>query len=875
MTISSDAARRAAAAAAAEAARRAAEAERRRKAAEEAKKKAAAEAAKKAAAEAAKRKQVTQQQAQALSKAAGQKPMASAVRQSFGKDELSTGLGRALHQRSASALGGAPLPSAPTAPARTTSLSELRALQAKGVNPAAAPPLAQTPARLMSPDAADRAARAKGSTPAVSADAAERAARSQGATSPVRYASADAAERAAQTQGAAPAEPTPAERAAADAEQIARAYDDRISSGGSEAEAANAAAQELRTLTQESDDIAYNNALIRAAQPTLDKVTDALAKNAKDDGLTGDDDKRQIKDAVRALSDAAAASGEIGTFMIADQLAQKMPDDDELMHLDDGFYEHVDNGGDPNLMAALASRLDAHGKDDAREGLVERGGGGLLGALDDAWDATGGKLVSAAGDVVGAVGDGLGAVVGFAGDAAGNVLNVIGKAGEMAVDVAQGTVELAGNAAEWTTEQVMDAAEYAARNGLRLAGEALNFVGDHARELAAEALNIDGQLEQLNSPGDTVTLAVGGTIGATVLQGGAEVEMKITKTENGYEMTLSGEVSGGVFGGLNIPGFAEAQGEANATGVASATMTFPDLASVTQAAETVGGIGIATAVGGPAGALLTGATASDEIREITDHFTSGSIGLELSAEATAELGSTAGLGFGGSVSGVVTNGVRVEITPGQPPALVLEQSLEASGSLALGAPVEIPSLGGTLNGGSIDGSATVSAETRVPLPPGISVGDLASDPVGTMREVGSHAIDNATTKLSLGVDISGGAALEGLPGTISADGGLEIELSGEAKTKDLVGALTTALSGDLGGALRQLGEKSELSVDVSTYSTSGFDIEEEITVPGFTIGIHAQNERRDETEVWSFEGSPAELAQEGFNLFGALQMNVS
>ncbi len=138
------------------------------------------------------------------------------------------------------------------------------------------------------------------------------------------------------------------------------------------------------------------------------------------------------------------------------------------------------------------------------------------------------------------------------------------------------------------------------------------------------------QLAQLNSPGDSVTMAVGGKIGATVLQGGAEVEMKVTKTEDGYEMTLTGKLSGGVFGGLKLPGFPSAEGEANATGIASATVKFDDLASVTTAAETVGGIGIATAIGGPAGALLTGATAGDEIRDITDHFQSGSVALRRS-----------------------------------------------------------------------------------------------------------------------------------------------------------------------------------------------------------------------------------------------------
>lgn len=830
MTINSAAAA-AAAAAAREAARRAAELAAKR-AAEAAAKRAAEAAAKAAAKRAATNAQKTAAQAaakkaakavadkaaQELSQKANQRPTASSVRQAFGKDELSRGMGTALRQRSMNALGS-PAPSAPVPPGRTTSLNELRAIQARG--------------------------------------------------GPVNFQSADAAERRAQANKAEVTKPpTPGERAAEGARDVEKAYTDAQSRGESDAQAANAASQKLRELTQASDDVAFNNALIRASAPTLDKITTVLGKNAADEGFTGDTDKAAVKDSIRALADVSTASGAIGSFMIADQLAKKIPDESELMHVDDAFYEHSDAGGGDELMSALSSRLQAYGKDEANDELVDRHEGGF--SLGGLWDATGGALI-------GAVGDAASAVTGFIGDAADGVMHVVGEAGEMAVDVAAGTVDLVGDAAEWTVESATAAAEFAAENGLKLAGEALNFVGDHARELAANALDIDGQLAQLNSPGDSVTMAVGGKIGATVLQGGAEVEMKVTMTEDGgYEMSLTGKLSGGVFGGLALPGFPSAEGEANATGIANATMKFDSLDEVTQAAETVGGIGIAGAIGGPAGALLTGATAGDEIRDITDHFQSGSVGLELSAEAKASLGETAGLGAGGQISGAVTTGARIEITKGQPPALVLEQGIEASGSLALGLPVDIPALGGKLNGGSIDGKATVSAETRIPLPAGFSVGDMVSDPVGSLKEVGQSVIDNSTTKLSIGVDVSAGVATEGLPIDFGENGGLEINLSGEAKTKDLVGALAKALSGDLSGALNVLGTKTDLEVDVNSYTQSELiNIDEEVSVPGFTIGIKAEDIIRDETDVWSFEGTPAQLAQEGFNLFKSLELNVS
>jgi hypothetical protein len=827
MSAVNDAARRAA-----EAARRAAE-EAARKRAEEAARKRAAEAAARAAAQAATKKaaqETAKKVAEQLSKKAAQKPTASGVRQSLGKDELSQGLGRSLRSRLEKGLG-APPPSAPTAQGRTMSLNELRAVQAKGG------PLPATGFQG-SPDAIERRAQST-------------------------------AQSTSQASTAAPVAPTPEEKAAAGARDVQKAWDDARAAGKSEAEAANAASQKLRTLVNESTDPAVTNALIKASQPTMDRIATVLDKNARDEAFTDGDDKQAVKDTVRALSDVATKAGPIGTFLIADTIAKKLPDENELMHLDDGFYEHMDAGGGPELMGALGSRLEAYGKHEAKDELFDRNEG-VLGWVQDRFE----DGLDLLGDVVGAVGDAGGAVVGFVGDAANGVMKVVGKTAEMAVDVAKGTVELAGNAAEWTKDQVMEAAEYAAKNGLKLAGEALNWVGDHARELAADALDIDGQLAKLNSEGDSVTIAVGGKIGATVLQGGAEVEMKITKTADGYEMTLSGELSGGVFAGLSIPGLSDVKAEANATGKATVTMNFSSLDDVTKAAETVGGIGVAAAVGGPAGALLTGATAADEVKFIGDHFQKATVGLELSAEAKAKLGSTAGLGFGGGISGTVTNGVTIEIEKGKPPALVLEQSVNAEGSLALGGPVSIPALGGELNGGSLDGSATISAETRVPLPEGFSVGDLVKDPVGAMQQVGSNAIENATTKLSLDVDIHAGIATEGLGLNLGSDGGLSIELSAEAKTKDIVGALGTALKGDLGGALTQLGTKTELDLQVSSYTKDGFNIDEEIKVPGFTIGVKAQDEIRDETELWKFEGTPAELAQRGFDLFSKLQLNV-
>ncbi|MDX2012211.1 MAG: hypothetical protein SFW67_18595 [Myxococcaceae bacterium] len=130
MTSKTDASATAAARAAAEAARRrAAEAAARR----------SAEAAAKKVAEPGPRT-VSQAAAKTLSETAGQRPVASGVRQVFGKDELSQGRGGSLRARASSQLGGVPSPS-PSVPdtTRATSVNELRAMLARGEQPPVAP----------------------------------------------------------------------------------------------------------------------------------------------------------------------------------------------------------------------------------------------------------------------------------------------------------------------------------------------------------------------------------------------------------------------------------------------------------------------------------------------------------------------------------------------------------------------------------------------------------------------------------------------------------------------------------------------------------------------------------------------------------------
>jgi hypothetical protein len=154
----------AAARAAAETARRAAAEAARKRAAEAARK--AAEAAAQRLAQQASKKTLDGGAKKALSTSAGNKPTASGVRQALGKDELSTGLGRALRARAKDGLGTPP-PSAPTA-GRTMSLNELRALQSSNA------PLPAQPSFAGSPDAIERRAQTTQQAFTGSPDAIER-----------------------------------------------------------------------------------------------------------------------------------------------------------------------------------------------------------------------------------------------------------------------------------------------------------------------------------------------------------------------------------------------------------------------------------------------------------------------------------------------------------------------------------------------------------------------------------------------------------------------------------------------------------------------------------------------------------------------------
>jgi hypothetical protein len=414
MSTVSDAARRAA-----EAARRAAE-EAKRKAAEEARRQAAAAAAAKLKAAAAQSKPkpdaaAVKKAAANLSQRAGDKPMASAVRQVFGRDEVSNGLGRALRDRAGATLGGpstsqqalSDKPSfklsdlmrggAPTTAAtslRTEVLGDGKAncleravklakpgdsvvLLTDKQDPVGHAVVRRADGSVVDPNRPEQPYKdlktfqqqnPRYQNPASISDVtAEKLLRTPpgpqrdkliadaGLTGLASRSVADPPQVVADYQA----------RATQDAATIQSTYDNALRSGKSEAEAANAAAKKLDELSRASTDPEYVRRLTEAAAPTIERIANTAGQAARDDL---DRDKDLMKETIGLLAGVADRGG---SDVIASKLAKALPDDTELEEIDDALFEHMEGGGESTLARDLHDALRTEGKTEAALGLAD------------------------------------------------------------------------------------------------------------------------------------------------------------------------------------------------------------------------------------------------------------------------------------------------------------------------------------------------------------------------------------------------------------------------------------------------------------------------------------------------------------------------
>lgn len=813
---SSDAAAAAAAARArAEAARRAEEA--RKRAAEAAARK-AAEAARQQAAAKQKPKptQAEVKKAHAdLSKKVGDKATASAVRQAFGKDEVSKGLGLALRQRAASQLGGpafsfpqVELPPRPSAPGVKSDL--LQRGPATGVR---SDLLQRGPASpTLSPlraDAAERAART--GSPALTPLTARGA---QGPTS------ANAAEHASTVTNPQEAQ------AKADAAKVEAAWEAELSrTNGNEAMASRAAAEKMNELVEaHPNDVAYANALVRNSSETIEKIATTAGKNAAGKAYYKDgDDDEAIKDTMVLLSDVAESSGALGTYQLAEALAQELPDRDELEAVDDGFYRAIEDGHSDALFGAVYQRMKAAGKDEGAKELIEKGGGfDPLGALGDLV----GTVRDVAGDAIGVVGDAGSAVVGAVQDG----LHVVTEVGEFVVDTAKGTVNLAKDLAEASFDEVKGAVQYAVEMGLELAGDVRDFLRDKAMGVAGQAV---GRIDDL-AAGESVDLSVDldVSLGVSV---GVNGSVSVTRTDEGY--VVAGQVGAdfGLAGG--------AEGEVGLSG--RMEMTFATAEEAKAAAQNLllmGSSGVSPVL------MPVLAPSPDTLATMKEHLTA----VELSGSAAAEIDGLPGDGLEGQAG--VSTSYRMEFEDGKPVALVRTTSLD--GSLSAGLPKELTdsfkAAGLNLDvGAQFEGS--VELETRIPISGDLGGQDiLAFIASPASATVAGEAESSLTLTGSVDGSSTGGVSAGVVDVGTTTTTGTEVSLTiGDIDADEIGDVFGRVIRGDLGNAFK--GVEVTVSGGFEQYQEVRTGIDADFTIAGQGVEASAGRTRRDVLNEKEFE----------------------
>ncbi|GMU60016.1 MAG: hypothetical protein AMXMBFR34_17790 [Myxococcaceae bacterium] len=854
MTISSDAARRAAL----EAARRAAEAAARR-AAEAAAKRAAEQAAKKAAQAAAKKA------AEAAAKKQAQKTKPPT--KTFQKDELSQGMGRALRERATHALGATGLSSAKALPGADAT--------AKSAAAAKAALARMSPAERAKTDVVFM----KDTRPGTPVDSGKLLFRRDGRfTDPVENKSYTSlkkfdADGAYAPAGTVKAKDLQAAMSAPSGSAAQRAAFDRLHLGGTakallDADVAPAQAPTPKTPGERASEL-YEKELKGLVEKPLSQWTHADAK-AFTDGLASAaeanrDDPAMVRSLMTLSQDRLKRSGELlgaatdekferedvegiasnlarlaevapedAAARLAYGVAQEINDDSELHYVDDGLDAFMDGGS--KFRGLLAGALEAQGKSEAMDELVTQHEGGLGGLVDTIYDNTVGRAVDAAeffGDLAGEVGDAAGAAWDFGGSVVGSVVDggkkLIGAAADFAIDTAKGTISVIGDAASMTLDAVKEGVQWAAEKGLELAGPLLNKARDLFKDAVTGALKIDEKVDRLQ-PGDTFT--VGGGVEVTA---GVDVEvsadLQVKRNEDG-----SYTVSAGVDGKVGLEALAGA--DVGAGGKVEFRAETAEEAK--KLAESLAMSGAAAAAAGTppfnAVAPLLAPSPSD-LSYMKDHLSAIEVSASVSAgvDASLEAGGVK-LSAGAAAEGEVA--YRIEFNEDGTKDLVRKQTIEGTVSGDATAQLLGDGVTGSLPAGELSGRAALEVETRVKLPD--SLGDVKDLPaaVALLTDQSgaiSRLMPGAQTK------ITGTIGGEVKVGDVAHGGEISIEASG-LDVGDAIRVGRELVSGDPRGALREL---PDVKLEGYHYQTTGFDFEGGLEVAGQGVSVDLHNTIKD------------------------------
>lgn len=846
MTISNDAARRAAA----EAARRRAEEAARRRAEEAARQRAADAAAKKAAEAAAKKAH------DALPKLAPKKTPTK----TFAKDELSKGLGRALRERATASLGATGLASGQTRPAADATAKSAAALKAtlaklspaeraktdvvflKDTRPGAPVDAGQLllrkdnrflepvsgktfdslarfdPERAYAPAGTVKAKDLQAALGAASGTAVQRAAYDRLHLDPAARAMLLADVAPARTE----APRTPGDRASAD---YARDIADVVGKPTSEW-----THEDAQRFTDAVADAAEANAGDPAYVRSLMTLSaDGLKRSAELLGAATEKkfDRGQVEGLASNLARLCEVAPEDAAARLAYGVAEQIDDDSELNYVDDGLDHFLD--GNSKLRGLLAGALEAQGKHEAKDELLNQN----KGLLDTIYDNTIGRAVDAAGFFGDLAGDVAGAAWDFGGNVVGAVVDggskLIGAAADFAIDTAKGTLSVIGDAASLTVDAVKEGVQWAAEKGLELAGPLLDRARDWFKDAVTGALKIDEKIDRLG-PGDTFT--VGGGVEVTA---GVDVEVsadiQVTRNDDG-----SYTVSAGVDGKLGLEALAGA--DLGAGGTVEFRAANADEAK--RLAESLAMAGAAAAAAGtpPFSAVAPLLTPSgSDLSFMKDHLSAIEVSASVSAgvDASLEAGGVE-LSAGASAEGEVA--YRIEFNEDGTKSLVRKQTL--SGAVSGDATAQLLGDGvtGSLPAGELSGHADLTVETRVPLPDSLGdVSDIAgavtllTDQSGALAQLMPHA---QTT-------ISGTVGGEVKVGDVAHGGEISIEASG-LDVGDALRVARELVQGDVRGAIAEL---PEVKLEGYHYETTGLDFHGGLEVAGQGVSIDFDNTIKD------------------------------
>lgn len=633
--------------------------------------------------------------------------------------------------------------------------------------------------------------------------------------------------KSASTQGV--SNNTSEDPVASDAQAIEAAYNDAIADGKSEAQAAAAATEELNDISREhADDPAYVNQVLQAARPTMDKVSEVLGENSSRKSNHGsDEDHAAIDSIITDLSEVSARGNDFTALSIATSIAGKLNNSEELHHVDDAFYSHLDEGGDSKLFNTLIGVMEGAGKGKGAEGLRDRGGG--LWIVDD--------VIDAAKSAVSFVGGVLGDIKDFTVDVVTGVANVVTDVGEFAIDFAKGTVDVVGDAASITADKVQAAIDAAKEAGLALGEKAIGWINDRLQEAIDDAID-DDMIRGLGR-GDSYEIYadLGVSAGVSV---SAEAKLTVKRNDDGT-YTVSAELDGGL--GLGIGKKESGAGaQAQLTAGGKIEFTFANASDAIKGAETLlqtavaGGLATSPS-GGPLAPVVGQLLPSDSDFEfLKDHISAMelSVGAGASAGLDGAFAKKLGLGdkaFGDKLAGQLLGDAklgasisaeatyRLEFKDGEPVAVVRKQTLTVSGEAAAKSPAiraKLEELGIDVPDLDASGNISIEIESRVP----IEGGSLDS-----LSDIG--ALFNNADLLPEGANIENKV-------TVSADATLsdqrkvsvqwEITEVEYADIPDVIGAL---FSGDY--------DVIEEEIDI-TQTTAEYEIDElDIEIP-FGVG---------------------------------------